>query len=81
MAYATANPPIQSGGGVGGAPTIWVYSSADAHTDVDATDYFSNGADLGLKEDDLMFVIDTATPTATMHQVASSTTITAATLA
>lgn len=65
---------------VGGGPAVWIYSSADAHTDVDAASYFSDGATFGLAEDDVMIVVDTATPTCTIHQVASATTITTATL-
>ena len=66
---------------IGDAPAMWTYSSADAHTDVDAASYFSDGADFGLAEDDIMVVVDTNTPTCTIHQVANATSITAATLA
>lgn len=66
---------------VGGGPAVWCYTSADAHTSVDANGYFSDGADYGLKANDVMIVVDTATPTCTIHNVASATTITAATLA
>ena len=66
---------------VGGGPGLWIYVSADAHTAVDAAGYFSDGADFGLAADDVMIVVDTATPTATIHHVASTTGITVATLA
>lgn len=66
---------------VGGGPAVWYYASADAHTDVDAAGYFSDGADFGLKANDVMIVVDTATPTVTIHNVASATTVSAATLA
>ncbi len=87
MAYATTNPPrcmVPSVGSSGGA--IWVYVDGDAHTDVDAADYFSDGDALGLQVDDCMIVIDTATPTVTIHHVTTVTaggaaSITAATLA
>lgn len=62
MAYDTDFPPIVlGGGGVGGARAnnLWHYSSADAHADVDAADYFSDGFDLGMKVGDVMFVIET----------------------
>lgn len=81
MAYATSNPPrvaFPSVGSSGGA--IWVYVDGDAHTDVDATDYFSNGDDLGLAVDDCMIVIDTATPTVTIHHVTTVTAAGAATI-
>ena len=56
---------------VGSGPALWVYSSEDAHTDVDATGYFSDGDDRGLVLNDIMIVIDTATATITMHRVLS----------
>jgi len=65
---------------------IWSYTSADAHTDVDATDYFASAEDYGMVVNDVIIVVDTATPTCTIHNVASidsdgNVTITAATLA
>lgn len=86
MAYATTNPPVAISARVNAAATVWYYASADAHTAVDAANYFSNGDDLGMATNDVMIVVDTATPTCTIHNVASVTaggaaTITAATLA
>ena len=81
MAYATTNPPVCIIPRVGTHSAVWLYKSADAHTAVDAAGYFTNGADLGLVADDVMIVVDTATPTCTIHQVANATGITAATLA
>lgn len=66
---------------LGGGPALWQYTSADAHTDVDAADYFSDGASFGLKANDSMIVINTATPTCTLHQVLNATSISPATLA
>jgi hypothetical protein len=66
---------------LGSGPAVWYYSTTDAHTDVDATDYFTDGAIFGLKANDVMLVVDTDTNTATIHKVASATTIAAATLA
>ncbi len=88
MAYdATVQQPNRITGGTGANSSgLWIYQSADAHTDVDAAGYFTNGDDLGLKTNDSMIVIDTATPTCTIHHVATVTaggaaTITVATLA
>jgi len=80
MAYATTNPPKIMVPAIGPAAAIWLYQSTDAHTDVDAAGYFTDGADLGMKANDCMFVLDTSTPTGTMHHVLNTTTITAATL-
>ena len=66
---------------IGAGPAIWTYSTTDVHTDVDASGYFSDGADRGLVAGDFMFVNDTNTPTGTMHQVADATSIDPATLA
>ena len=66
---------------VGNGPAVWFYASADAHTAVDAAGCFADGASFGLKANDVMIVVDTATPTATIHNVASATAISPATLA
>lgn len=65
MAYSTSAPPIllitapmHSGG-----QQVWSYTSADAIATVKAADYFSNGAALGMRVGDMVFVYDTATPT------------------
>ena len=62
MAYVTTNPPQKVSGGIGGGLQLWLYSSADVHTDVDAVDYFSNGSALGMKVNDIIMVADTTTP-------------------
>ena len=80
MAYTTATLDCMVPR-VGDGPAIWVYVTEDAHTDVDAVGYFSDGASLGLVAGDVMIVVDTNAPTCTIHQVASATAIDAATLA
>lgn len=81
MAYSTSAPPQLLIPGIGNAPSVWLYSSTDAHTDVDAAGYFTNGADLGIKANDVMIVVDTDSATCTIHSAASATAINAATLA
>lgn len=81
MAYATTNPPKQVEQGIGAAPSMWMYSSADAHGTVIGAGYFTNGAALGIKANDVMVVVDTATPTCVIIGMASATTGRAATLA
>ena len=86
MAYSTSNPPKKIGGGIGGGEAVWLYVSADAHTDVDATDYFSNGKNLGMEVNDVVIVVDSSTPTCTIHMVSAvdadgNATVAAATLA
>ena len=73
MAYATTNPPFKTGGsGIGGANAnnIWHYNSEDVSTDVDASGYFTNGYDLGMKVGDVVHVIETDnTYLLTIHSV------------
>ena len=57
---------------IGAGPAMWIYRSADAHGDVDAVGYFSDGADRGLVLNDPMCVIDTNTATITWHRVLST---------
>jgi hypothetical protein len=74
MAYATTLPPALVTQSVGAAPALWLYASADVHTDVDATDYFTNGNALGMRVNDVVIVIKTtATIGATLHVVTAST--------
>ena len=80
MAYtsATLNLVI-SGQGI--APSVWTYTNTDAHATVAGAGYFSDGANKGLKANDIVFVVDTDSATATMHGVLNATTVNAATLA
>ncbi len=83
MAYATSNPPKQLVTGMGsGQPSLWVYTSTDVHTDVDATGYFTNGSNLGLRVGDVMLVSKSdATIGTTLHYVTTVTAGGAATIA
>lgn len=81
MSYATSNPPRIAAQVGGGGERFWYYTSTDVHTDVDATDYFSNGDALGMKVGDLVFVVkSTATVGATLHSVSAVTAGGAATI-
>lgn len=51
----------------------WVYKSADAQATVAAANYISNALEMGMKVLDLVKVIDTATPTYSLHTVVSIT--------
>ncbi len=53
--------------GVGSGRALWVYKTNDAHTDVDAAGYFSDALDRGLKDNDIVIVIDEDTATTTLH--------------
>lgn len=62
MAYSITNPPrmlLQSVGGV--SPGIWVLTGTDTAATVDTTGYITNGGDLGMKVNDLVFYIATDT--------------------
>ena len=81
MAYATTSPPNCIVPIRGGGASLWMYTSTDVHTDVDATDYFSNGYALGMKVNDVVIVTKTsATIGATLHVVTAVTTNGAATV-
>ena len=81
MSYATTNPPNLIASSIGAAPALWVYASTDVHTDVDASDYFSNGAALGMRVNDVVIVVKTtATVGATLHSVSVVTAGGAATI-
>lgn len=84
MAYLTSNPPAMTGGQTIGGNGIWYYTSADVSTDVDASNYFTNGLQLGMKVGDTVHVIETDNAYAhTIHSVtevsADGATVSAAT--
>lgn len=82
MAYATTNPPQLLIDRMNGGRAVWSYDHTDVHTDVDAADYFSDGAALGMKVGDLVFVGKSdATVGATLHRVSVVTAGGAATIA
>ncbi len=82
MAYVTTNPPQLIQPSIGNGVSLWSYASTDVHTDVDATDYFSNGSALGMKVNDIVMVVKTtATVGATIHAVSAVTAGGAATIA
>lgn len=75
MSYSTSSPPrLVFEGGIGGSPSVWIYSSADAKATVDASGYFTNGYDLGMRDGDLCLVYDTANKIWSGHTVTVSTT-------
>jgi hypothetical protein len=81
MSYSTTVPPICAVPRIGGGQALWLYASTDVHTDVDATDYFSNGHALGMRVNDVVIVTKTtATVGSTLHTVTVSTTDGAATV-
>lgn len=71
MAYATSNSPAKVADMIGGGGTLWIYKSADVDSDVNASDYFTNGEDLGMVIGDIVLVIDTATPKGSVHFVSA----------
>lgn len=79
MTYAVTNPPVCTAQAIAG-PSIWIYTSDDDNTDVDATGYFTNGNALGMKVGDVVHVIESDDATHTVHQVITSTAGGAATI-
>jgi hypothetical protein len=73
MTYATTNPPKLVAQPIAG-PRLWIYTSEDVSTDVDATGYFTNGYALGMRVGDVVHVIETDNSYAhTSHSVTVST--------
>lgn len=80
MSYS-ASGLVQIAGGPGAGPSLWIYTSTDVHTDVDAADYFSNGDAMGMKVGDVVIVCkSSATKGATIHYVSGVTAGGAATI-
>lgn len=73
MAYSvTGLQPIGGQSKAGNAPQMWSYTSADAIATVNTSGYFNSAADV-LKVGDLIYVYDSATPTASLVVVLSNT--------
>lgn len=71
---------------IGSGPALFFYHTTDAHTDVDATDYFASGKNYGMADNDVVVVVDTDSNTCTVHMVSDvdsdgNATIAVATLA
>lgn len=62
MSYATSNPPKQWLGAIGTARNLWYYESTDDDASTNASGYYSNGAALGMKLGDAVYVWDSTTP-------------------
>lgn len=74
MSYVSGNLVAMSPTMPGGGPRLWYYKGTDIHTDVDATDFISDGSAKGMKVDDVVFVVKTdATKGVTVHTVLSVT--------
>lgn len=72
MAYsATGLQPIGGQSKAGNAPQMWSYTSTDAIATVNTSGYFNSASDL-LKVGDLMYIRDSATPTASLVIVLSN---------
>lgn len=71
MAYAVTNPPALISQRIGSGPALWSYKSADVDSDVNATDYFTNGKSLGMQVGDFVLVYDTTTPKCSFHYVSA----------
>ena len=73
MAYSeTGLQPIGGQAKAGNSPQMWAYTSTDAIATVRASGYFNDAADL-LKVNDLIYVVDSNTPTRTLSVVLSNT--------
>lgn len=75
MAYAATNPPacLFADSPLQGKPTVWLYVSADAVATVAGAGYITDALLRGMQVNDLVIVIDTATPLISMVRLQSFT--------
>lgn len=71
MAYSVTIPPVAYVPGIGSYPTIWVYQSADDDATVNGSGYFTDGKSLGMKVNDIVLCVDTATPKVSLLSVSA----------
>lgn len=72
MAYSNTGLNLIGGGGKAGtAPQVWTYTSADAIATVNTAGYFNSASTL-LNVRDIMFIVDSNTPTLHIVSVLSN---------
>ena len=73
MAYVSGNLRRISGSldNSTGGTNLWMYTSADAVATVVAQDYITNPVDMGMAVNDLVIIVDTATPLISTARVKS----------
>lgn len=69
MAYETSNPPRLLVPGVSGSVNIWMYVDGDPTATVDASGYFTNGYELGMRDGDQLILVDTNLKITSWHYV------------
>ena len=57
MAYSTSNPPKLLVPSLGQAPALWGYRSTNTSTEILASNFFSDGAALGMQVNDLLITV------------------------
>lgn len=80
MSYSTSNPPQLLVPSIGGGVAVWAYKSTHLSTDVIASNFFSNGAALGMKRADVVLVINSTSGIPYVAGVSSVTASSAATV-
>lgn len=58
MSYSTSNPPKLLVPSLGQAPALWGYRSTHTSTEVLASNFFSDGAALGMQVGDFVHVVN-----------------------
>lgn len=71
MSYANGNLALVAETIGGKKRRVWLYTSADAKATVIAGGYISDGVKFGMAVGDIVFIIDTATPTGSFAFVTS----------
>mgnify|MGYP003125701321 FL=1 len=72
MAYSADGLNLIGGGGkAGSAPQVWTYTSVDSIATCNTAAYFNNASTL-LKVRDIMFIVDSNTPTLHIVSVLSN---------
>ena len=70
MSYSTSAPPrLILEGGIGGSPSIWLYTEPATAASIDGSGYISNGYDIGMRDGDLLFFFNSTSKIWTTHTV------------
>lgn len=69
MAYSNSGLRLILDGGIGGSPSLWLYTSADAQGTVNNSGYIADGTSFGMADGDLIFVYNSGSKIWTSHTV------------
>jgi hypothetical protein len=80
MAYGSSNPPNLVAQRMAGGPALWLYASTHTNAEACASNFFSNGYDLGMRVGDFLMLNQSSSSAFSFGLVVDVNTSSAATI-